>query len=121
MTLTEVVELVAEDVGAPQDLAWGFVDETIMKIVELLDRGEEVKIRGLGTFRWKPIRAQRVARPDGSTLDCPAGWKLRVDLAGRFKNRRQTFKPAPEPPAKSAQDAAFEEIARLFQEWLKSQ
>lgn len=84
MTLTEIVMKVAERLGSPPELAWGFVDETIKEVIDTLDAGGEVKIRGLGCLYWAPVKRRRVATGDV----VPDGMKLKLKPAARFRTRR---------------------------------
>jgi nucleoid DNA-binding protein len=84
MTLTEIVEKVAEQLGAPPEVAWGFVDETIKAIIDNLEAGKDVKIRGLGRLYWATVQRRNV--PIGGTA--PSGVKLKFAPAARFRTRR---------------------------------
>jgi len=87
MTLTEIVERIAERLGSPPDLAWGFVDETIKEVIDVLESGEKVKIRGLGTLFWAPVKGRDV--PWGVPM--PEGVKLKFAPAARFRSRRNSM------------------------------
>lgn len=84
MTLTEIIERIASRHDAPMPLAEGFVRETVEEIIEVLDRGEEVKIRGLGKLYWKKASGKRM--PSGKQV--LEGWKLRFSPALKFRERR---------------------------------
>lgn len=86
MTLTEIVELVSERIGAEPPLVWGFVQSFIETVSEELDRGNEVKIRGLGTFRWVEVPGR-----DLSGLTVPPGKKLKFYPGKKFKHRRSAM------------------------------
>ena len=89
MTLSEIAERVARRVGAPPDLAWGFLREASKIIVEVLDQGGEVKIRGLGTLRWVPVVGQKVYDlPTGKTILVEPGSKLKLIPALKLRTRR---------------------------------
>lgn len=89
MTLSEVAEAVAQRVGAKPDLVWGFLQESIQVIVEALDRGESVKIRGVGTLSWEPVReTTRRSLHEPGVIVVRGGWKLHFAPAAKFKGRR---------------------------------
>ncbi len=93
MTLTEIVERTAERLGSTKEVAWVFVQETMKEIVETLNSGEEVKIRGLGRLYWSPVVERTITLPDNRKKHCKAGWKLKFDPAHQLKNRRTTWQP----------------------------
>lgn len=84
MTLTEIVELVAERTGVEPRVAWGFIQSFIEVAVEEIDKGHDVKIRGLGSFRWIDVSPQKL--PFRSTI--PSGRKLKFKPATKFRHRR---------------------------------
>jgi nucleoid DNA-binding protein len=91
MNITEIVEKVAEKQGSPSDLAWGFVQDTIKAIAEVLDQGEEVRVRGLGTFRWERVAERPPIRSPHGTNKQPAGWKLKFTPAYKLRSRRTSW------------------------------
>ena len=87
MTLSELVEMVSDRVGAESHCTWGFVREFIDVMIERLNVGDEVKIRGLGTFKWVDVPGKKA--PFGSNdLVIRPGRKLRFIPATQFKFRR---------------------------------
>jgi len=52
MTLTELVEKVARATGYDYEEAWALTDEIVKAVIRELGNGEDIKIRGLGTFMW---------------------------------------------------------------------
>jgi nucleoid DNA-binding protein len=84
MTITEVVELAAERVGADPKLFWGFAQALIDSVVGQLDHGVDVKIRGLGTFFWVDVPSKEM--PNGRSY--AAGRKLKFKPAKRLQYRR---------------------------------
>jgi nucleoid DNA-binding protein len=100
MTQTEIIEMLAEGVGSSIEEAHGFVSTFIDIVISRLDAGDEVKIRGLGTFKWVDAAAKRVparaVHHDGSTEHgvayVPAGKKLKFIPATKLRKRR----PMPE-------------------------
>jgi hypothetical protein len=83
MTLSEIVELVAEETGSERHVVWGFVRSFMDVLVDELDRGNEVKIRGLGSFKWSFVQPCLVP---GKKV--PGGWKLKFFPAKNFRTRR---------------------------------
>lgn len=88
MTLTEIVELVSRRQGSPRELAWGFVQETIEVIIEALNHGEEIRIRGLGRLHWAKVKGRSISDFCGGQTIIPDGWKLKFTPATQFKSRR---------------------------------
>lgn len=86
MTLKEIIRLVAKKQEVPVPLAGGFIMCAVEEIIREVNRGGEVKIRGLGTIRWRAIGAF----PQRGMLktDVPPGWKLGFIPARRFRARR---------------------------------
>lgn len=84
MTITEIIERVARRQEVDYLLAEGFIREAIEEVIGVLDRGENVKIRGLGTLYWKKVRGKRM--PSG--IRAPEGWKLRFVPSLKFRERR---------------------------------
>jgi nucleoid DNA-binding protein len=83
MTITEVVELAAEKVGADPKLFWGFAQSLVQAIASELEDGHDIKIQGLGTFYWAPVPARKL--PQGTVV---SGFKLKFKPAKRFDTRR---------------------------------
>ena len=84
MTLSEIVELVAEEIGAERHVVWGFVRSFMDTLVSELDQGNEVKVQRLGTFRWVDVPEKKMPRG----IYAPEGQKLRFFPAKKFKQRR---------------------------------
>lgn len=96
MTLTEISEAVAERVGSTVDEAHGFIAEAMEVVTDELDRGREVRIRGLGSFIWVPVPSRALySLNKGTTTDVKAGYKLRFTPAGRFRTRRSEHEFGP--------------------------
>ena len=91
MTLTEVVGRVADRLGSTKEVAWVFVQETIKEIVETLNYGEEVKIRGLGRLYWSPVVERTITLPGNKKKHCEAGFKLKFEPAYKLRHRRTTW------------------------------
>ena len=87
VTLATLIHRLARRHGVRSAIAGGFVFEAVDEIVRALDAGNNVKVRGLGTFQW-----QRVAeRPGSGALTgskIKAGKKLRFIPSKRFRSRR---------------------------------
>lgn len=84
MTITEIIARVAlrQEVDIP--LAEGFIREAVEEVIDALDRGESVKIRGLGTLYWRKAHSRRM--PSGTLA--PNGWKLKFLPSLKFRERR---------------------------------
>jgi len=72
MTKADIIELVANRSDLPKKQAEMVVNTVLMSIVEALDAGEKVELRGFGSFRMK-VRDARTAR------NPKTGEKVQVD------------------------------------------
>ena len=90
MTLTEIAQLVAERQGSPPQLAWGFARDTIDVIIDVLNSGDEVKISGLGTFKWVKQGGGVLNHPDRKRVYGP-GWKLKFTPSYKLRKRRDAM------------------------------
>lgn len=103
MTHTELIEQVAGAVGSTFEEAHGFIQTFIDIVISQLDAGDEVKIRGLGTFKWAKVKGKKVPYRSHKCMDplcfecqnskimywpLPDGQKLRFVPATKFKTRR---------------------------------
>lgn len=89
MTLNELAARVARRVGAPYDIAHGFLTVAMHLVVESLNRGEEIRIRGVGTLKWVPISGKSLyCFKNKKKRDVEAGYKLKFTPAKKFSNRR---------------------------------
>ena len=93
MTITELMEKVAERTGSDSVVAHGFVQSFLDIIIERLDAGDEVKIRGLGTFQWVDVPSKTMPATYGigelaNFKEVPGGRKLKFFPAKQFKSRR---------------------------------
>lgn len=92
MTHTEVIEQLADIVGSSYVEAHGFAQTFIDIVISHLDSGDEVKIRGLGTFKWVEAKGRKipVADEEGRTalLKIPSGKKLKFIPATKLRTRR---------------------------------
>lgn len=87
MTLGQIIKDMARRHGVSRALAGGFVYEAIEELARVIDLGDEMKVRGLGTFRWQKAKARTgTGALKGSRT--PAGWKLRFLPARHFRSRR---------------------------------
>lgn len=87
MTLEQIIKDIARRHGVPTALASGFVHAAIEELIQVLDLGGEMKVRGLGTFRWQKAKARAGSGAlKGSSI--PAGWKLRFLPARHYRSRR---------------------------------
>jgi len=90
MNMTELAEEVARRVDSSIDEAHGFIAEAMDLLVELLNRGEEVSIRGLGTFKWVMVPEKLMYDfHTGTNKLVPVGFKLRFVPAAKFSTRRR--------------------------------
>lgn len=87
MTITELVEELADRVGAEHEITWGFVRSFLDLVVERLDEGHEVKIRDLGTFKWLYVPPKKMP---GSGTPLTGGYKLRFVPSRKFRSRRKS-------------------------------
>jgi nucleoid DNA-binding protein len=92
MTITEIAEIVARRTGSHRELVWGYTQELIETIVKVLDSGEEVRIRGLGTLRWVWVPGKKfpISKKEAGK-EIPDGMKLKFFPAWKFKTRRTTM------------------------------
>lgn len=72
MTKADIIEWVAQRSDIPKKQAEMVVNTVLLSIVEALDAGEKVELRGFGSFRMKK-REARVAR------NPKTGEKVQVD------------------------------------------
>ena len=73
MTKAELVEAVANAAGLPKKDAEVILNEILAQIVAALNRGEEIELRGFGSFRVKQRSARRGRNPKtGEPVDIPA-------------------------------------------------
>jgi nucleoid DNA-binding protein len=91
MTLTEIIGRMTEKLemkGLDRNFFESAVSMVIDRIIEALAQGEDVKIRGLGTFRWSPVRARTVYLPHGEVEhNIPACYRLRFRPAVNLRSR----------------------------------
>jgi hypothetical protein len=106
MTHTELIEQVADAVGSTYGEAHGFIQTFIDIVISRLEAGDEVKIRGLGTFKWVEVKGKRIPahkrRAFGGALYLPGGKKLRLIPALKLRTRRVTMSDEDEGMTKYA-------------------
>lgn len=91
MTITELIEIVAERTGAEPAVVHGFFQSFADVMIERLDAGDEVKIRGLGTFRWVDVPGKKLPvykRKAMGITHLPGGRKLKFIPSKQFRSRR---------------------------------
>lgn len=99
MTHTEIIAMVANAVGSTYEEAHGFAQTFIDIVISRLDAGDEVKIRGLGTFKWMEVKSKKIpfgvdygphGDDEGRTMyiNLPQGRKLRFIPATKLRTRR---------------------------------
>jgi len=99
MTITELVEMVAERTGAEPAVVHGFFQSFVDAMVERLDAGDEVKVRGLGTFRWVDVPGKKLPlhkRKGLGVTHLPGGRKVKFFPAKQFRSRRTEMAPEDE-------------------------
>lgn len=84
MTLVEIIERVARRQEVSTALVEGFVLEAVDEVVRVLNQGEDVKIRGLGTLYWKKVPSRHM--PLSGYV--PEGWKLKFTPSQKLRERR---------------------------------
>ena len=87
MTLKELIGRVAHRQGVSTALVEGFVLAAVEEVLSELHRGGVVKIRGIGTLRWKSLQPWKGR--GFLTKDVPPGWKLCFTPAAQFRTRRR--------------------------------
>jgi len=88
MTLNQIINAVSKRMMVHPSFVQGIVQETMEEIVRCLDAGQELKIRGLGRWRWRPIKQEKIKTWTGETLVVPEGRKLKFYPARPFRSRR---------------------------------
>jgi len=94
MTHTEIIAMVANAVGSTYEEAHGFAQTFIDIVISRLDAGDEVKIRGLGTFKWSDVTKTTIPVKELggvgeiSLRSISNGVKLRFIPALKFRTRR---------------------------------
>jgi nucleoid DNA-binding protein len=86
MTMADIIKEVAKQLDVHPFLVKGFVWEALEHVRDALDSGKEVKIRGIGTFSWKPIPGRPVSGARVGSI--PPGKKLKFTPSLRLRNRR---------------------------------
>ncbi|MFQ3582273.1 MAG: integration host factor subunit beta [Chloracidobacterium sp.] len=73
MTKAELVEAVARAADLTKKDAEVVVDEVFAAIIESLNRGEKIELRGFGSFRIRQRNSRRGRNPKtGDAVDIPA-------------------------------------------------
>jgi len=88
MKLSRIVQRVSKQTEAPHPLVWGFTKSVMSEIIQVLNSGHTVQIRGLGTFYWRPVGSKKLRKLSGKTVMVPPGQKLRFRPSYRFRSRR---------------------------------
>ncbi len=73
MTKADLVEVVARAADLTKKDAEVVVEEVFAAIIESLNRGEKIELRGFGSFRIRQRNSRRGRNPKtGDTVDIPA-------------------------------------------------
>ena len=73
MTKADLVDKVAQNSGVTKKDAEVVVQEVLDSIVDALNAGDKVELRGLGSFRFRKRRARRGRNPKtGEQVQVPA-------------------------------------------------
>ena len=89
ITTTDLAKRVARAVGSEQGVAYGFIREAFDQMAAALDSGEEVRIRGLGRFRWRLFHKTTTFLAGKRRRSYAPGMKLRFDPSRRLSLRRK--------------------------------
>lgn len=96
MTKSDLIQRLSKDTGLPQGQAGKFVNDVFDVIAEALQKGEEVRITGFGTFRASetkervgrnPRTGEEITIPAGKRVGFTAGSGLLGTIKGDEKNR----------------------------------
>lgn len=63
MTFAELVDRVSKQTGFPREETRVICEEFVKAILHFLFVGEEVRIKRLGSFVWKELKARRMKHP----------------------------------------------------------
>ena len=95
MTLSEVVDRVISRVGGmePADARefWRFVQLIVEELVSTLEKGQDVKIYGLGRFYWRRVKA-KTWTTNGKKVEVPSGWRLKFIPSVQLRRLKMTDK-----------------------------
>jgi len=87
VTITDIINAVSSRLDVDRKLTAGFVFEVVNETIQALESGKSVKIKGLGTFTWKPV-SKRSGTGVRSGTYVPEGKKLKFVPAKKFRSRR---------------------------------
>jgi len=88
MNTLEIAKRLADQSFLKKDDAEGIIKNVVELLIEILDDGGEIKLRGLGTLRWVEVSKSVPIRSPQGVHQQPKGRKLKFIPAKRFKNRR---------------------------------
>jgi len=88
VTLTELAGIVARSLELDEGDVWVICTELAAVMTEVLEHGEEIKIRGLGSFTWRRHKASRRRHPlTKEMVDMPERDKLTFTPTEKLKWR----------------------------------
>jgi nucleoid DNA-binding protein len=86
MTLTELAKKVAQVTGHDNEEIGAILDVMVTLMANRLRAGEELRVRGLGTFYWQKRKATRRRHPtSGELIEVPEKHVLRFRPVGSLK------------------------------------
>lgn len=88
MGKTELIGVIAEKMGVSKKDADKFFDAFVAGVKESLEKGEQVKISGLGTFsvQEKAATTARNPRNPNETIEVPAKKVVKFKLSKKLKD-----------------------------------
>lgn len=85
MNKQDLIKAVADELGLETNHYTHGVDAVFLVIARALQRGEEVKISGFGTFRRVTTKARTARNPrTGETVEVPARNKAKFKASSRL-------------------------------------
>jgi nucleoid DNA-binding protein len=88
VNLNDVAREVARRTSSDKDFVFSMLSEFVEVLVEMVQQGNDVKIRNLGTLKWVPVKPQTVIF-GGQKIRLPAGVKLKLMPARNLRGRRK--------------------------------
>ena len=94
MNKAELVAQVAKKTGFTRVLVESIVNEAFYSIRKSVQKGDDVKIMGFGTFTKTKRQARRTHNPStGSPIQIPATWSPRFRPGLEFKRQLSPARP----------------------------
>jgi nucleoid DNA-binding protein len=87
---SELARIVCRRTGAPREIVWPIVEEFLEVVADVLENGQCLKLRGLGTFYWKkyPRRDGFSSNLTKKLYNLPERVRLKWSPPKRFKGSR---------------------------------